>query len=93
MTEQNARLQQLVEAKQKEYAVWKQRKDEEERQKKEMEVRRKREEEEARKQKEMELEGKGSSTLTLLLPCFSVQIKHDICKNMNSLQQQREQYH
>ena len=31
--------------------------------------------------------------LTLSLPCFSVQIKHKICKNMNSLQQHCEHCH
>ena len=31
--------------------------------------------------------------LTLSLPCFSVQIKHKICKNMNSVQQQCEHHH
>ena len=31
--------------------------------------------------------------LTLSLPCFSVQIKHKNCKNMNSVQQQREHHH
>lgn len=56
---QNTRLQQISEAKQREYTVWKQRKDEEERQRKEMEAKRKREEEEARKQAERELEGES----------------------------------
>ena len=32
-------------------------------------------------------------TLTLSLPCFSVQIKHKICKNMNSVQQQCKHHH
>ena len=32
-------------------------------------------------------------SLTLSLPCFSVQIKHKICKNMNYVQQQCEHYH
>ena len=37
---------------------------------------------------------KGLSViLTLLLPCFSVQIKHKISKNMNSVQQQCEHHH
>jgi len=54
---QNARLQQISEAKQREYTVWKQRKDEEERQRKELEAKRKREEDEVRKQKDRELEG------------------------------------
>ena len=31
--------------------------------------------------------------LTFSLPCFSVKIKHKICKNMNSVQQQREHHH
>ncbi|PFX16826.1 Intersectin-1 [Stylophora pistillata] len=53
---QNARLQNISEAKQREYTTWKQRKDEEDRQRKEMELKRKREEEEARKQSERELE-------------------------------------
>ncbi|XP_020620179.1 intersectin-1-like isoform X2 [Orbicella faveolata] len=56
LTGQNARLQQISEAKQREYTVWKQRKDEEERQRKELEAKRKREEDEVRKQKERELE-------------------------------------
>ena len=30
---------------------------------------------------------------TLSLPCFSVQIKHNICKNMNIVQQQCEYHH
>ena len=54
---QNTRLQQISEAKQREYTTWKQRKDEDERQRKEMETKRKREEEEVRKQRERELEG------------------------------------
>ena len=33
------------------------------------------------------------SGLALSLPCFSVQIKHKNCKNMNSVQQQREHHH
>ncbi|XP_068698722.1 intersectin-1-like isoform X2 [Montipora foliosa] len=53
---QNARLHQVAEAKQREYTIWKQRKDEEERQRKELEAKRKREEDEARKQRERELE-------------------------------------
>ena len=57
LTGQNARLQQISEGKQREYTVWKQRKDEEERQRKELETKRKREEDEVRKQKERELEG------------------------------------
>ena len=32
-------------------------------------------------------------SLTLSLPCFFVQIKHKICKNMNYVQQQCEHYH
>ena len=35
----------------------------------------------------------GVCRLTLPLPCFSVQIKHKICKNMNSVQQQHEHHH
>ena len=31
--------------------------------------------------------------LTFSLPCFSVQIKHKICKNLNSVQQQHEHHH
>ena len=31
--------------------------------------------------------------LTLSLPSFSVQIKHKMCKNMNSVQQQSEYHH
>jgi len=57
LTGQNARLQQISEAKQREYTVWKQRKDEEERQRKELEAKRKRDDDEVRKQKERELEG------------------------------------
>ncbi|XP_067051383.1 intersectin-1-like [Acropora muricata] len=53
---QSARLHQIAEAKQREYTIWKQRKDEEERQRRETEARRKREEDEARKQRERELE-------------------------------------
>ena len=33
------------------------------------------------------------SGLALSLPCFSVRIKHKNCKNMNSVQQQREHHH
>ena len=38
-------------------------------------------------------EGNLYRTLTHSLPCFSVQIKHKIDKNMNSVQQQYEQHH
>ena len=31
--------------------------------------------------------------LNLSLPCFSVQVKHISCKNMNSVRQQREHHH
>ena len=31
--------------------------------------------------------------LTLSLPCFSLKIKHEIYKIMNSVQQQREHHH
>ena len=55
---QSARLHQIAEAKQREYTIWKQRKDEEERQRRDTEARRKREEDEARKQRERELEGR-----------------------------------
>ena len=58
---ENTRLQQVSESKQREYNAWKIKKDREEHEKRELEARRRREEEErkeeARKQKERELEG------------------------------------
>ncbi|XP_031554337.1 intersectin-1-like isoform X2 [Actinia tenebrosa] len=56
LTEENTRLQQTVESKQREYTMWKQKKDDEERMKKELDAKRKREEEENRRQKEREQE-------------------------------------
>ena len=37
--------------------------------------------------------GYGKSSLTFLLPCFSVQINIKFAKNTNCVQQQREHHH
>lgn len=63
---QSVRLHQIAEAKQREYTIWKQRKDDEERQRRETEARRKREEDEARKQREREQEGRFNNYYNFL---------------------------